>query len=127
VEEALAYLSPLTSHFHGLIEFVGSHANFALIVVFLLALSREVMTKKNPAGSRIRAASRCFESDQKLLSDRCLGFDIPLEPAMSRPIAAKDEPEGTFAQSLCCSGDRDRRRAAARRHLARRDRRRETN
>jgi hypothetical protein len=28
-------------------------------------------------------------------------------------------------QSLCCSGNRDRRRAAARRHLARRDWRRE--
>ena len=48
VEEAPAYPSPLTSPFHGLIEFVGSHANFALIAVFLLALSREVMTEKEP-------------------------------------------------------------------------------
>ena len=68
--------------FHGLIEFVGSHANFALIAVFLLALSREVMTEKEPG------PLRCFESHLKLLSDRCLGFDIKLR--CLRSIAAKD-------------------------------------
>jgi hypothetical protein len=48
VEEALAHPSPLTSPFHGLIKLVGSHANFALTAVFLLALSREVRTKTEP-------------------------------------------------------------------------------
>jgi membrane protein DedA with SNARE-associated domain len=42
MDEALAYLSRLTFHFHGLIEFVGSHPDFALIGVFLLALSEAI-------------------------------------------------------------------------------------
>lgn len=48
-------------------------------------VSREVMSKKNSARSRTRAALRCFESDLKRLSDRCLGFAVPIEAAMSSP------------------------------------------
>jgi len=42
VDEALAHLSPITSQVQGLIDFVGSHPHFALIAVFLLALSEAV-------------------------------------------------------------------------------------
>lgn len=42
MDEALAYLSPITSHVQGLIDVVGSHRHFALIAVFLLALSEAV-------------------------------------------------------------------------------------
>jgi hypothetical protein len=42
VDEALAHLSPVTSQVQGLIDFVGSHPHFALMAVFLLALSEAV-------------------------------------------------------------------------------------
>jgi len=42
VDNALAYLSPITPYFQGLIDFVGSHPHFALIAVFLLALSEAI-------------------------------------------------------------------------------------
>ena len=42
VDEALAHLSPITSQVQGLIDFVGSHPHFALIAIFLLALSEAV-------------------------------------------------------------------------------------
>src|SRR5438105_3058714 len=42
MDEALAYLSPIASHFQGLIEFVGSHPYFAVSAVFLLALSEAI-------------------------------------------------------------------------------------
>jgi len=42
VDEALAHLSPITSQVQGLIDFVGSHPHFALVAVFLLALSEAV-------------------------------------------------------------------------------------
>jgi membrane protein DedA with SNARE-associated domain len=42
VDEALAHLSPVTSQVQGLIDFVGSHPHFALIAIFLLALSEAV-------------------------------------------------------------------------------------
>jgi membrane protein DedA with SNARE-associated domain len=42
VDEALAYLSSVTSQVQGLIDFVGSHPHFALMAVFLLALSEAV-------------------------------------------------------------------------------------
>jgi membrane protein DedA with SNARE-associated domain len=42
MDAALAYLSPIASHFQGLIEFVGSHPHFAVSAVFLLALSEAI-------------------------------------------------------------------------------------
>jgi membrane protein DedA with SNARE-associated domain len=42
VDEALAHLSPVTSQVQGLIDFVGLHPHFALIAIFLLALSEAV-------------------------------------------------------------------------------------
>ena len=42
VDQALAYLSPVTSLVQGLIDFVGAHPHFALMAVFLLALSEAV-------------------------------------------------------------------------------------
>ena len=42
MDEALAHLSPVTSQVQGLIDFVGSHPHFALIAIFLLALSEAV-------------------------------------------------------------------------------------
>src|SRR5262249_4568799 len=39
MDAALAYLSPIASHFQGLIDFVGSHPHFAVGGVFLLALA----------------------------------------------------------------------------------------
>src|SRR2546429_43485 len=42
MDEALAYLSPITSQVQGMIDVVGSHPHFALIAVFLLALSEAV-------------------------------------------------------------------------------------
>jgi membrane protein DedA with SNARE-associated domain len=42
VDEALAHLSPITSQVQGLIDFVGSPPHFALVAVFLLALSEAV-------------------------------------------------------------------------------------
>jgi hypothetical protein len=42
VDQALAYLLPVTSQVQGLIDVVGSHPHFALIAVFLLALSEAV-------------------------------------------------------------------------------------
>ena len=42
MDEALAYLSPIASQVQALIDVVGSHPHFALIAVFLLALSEAV-------------------------------------------------------------------------------------
>ena len=42
MDEALAHLSPVTSQVQGLIDFVGSHPHFAMMAVFLLALSEAV-------------------------------------------------------------------------------------
>src|SRR5258708_6923450 len=42
MDEALAYLSPITSQVQGMIDVVGSHPHFALLAVFLLALSEAV-------------------------------------------------------------------------------------
>jgi membrane protein DedA with SNARE-associated domain len=42
MDAALAYLSPIASHFQGLMEFVGSHPHFAVSAVFLLALSEAI-------------------------------------------------------------------------------------
>jgi len=42
VDEAIAYLLPVTSQVQGLIDIVGTHPHFALIAVFLLALSEAV-------------------------------------------------------------------------------------
>jgi membrane protein DedA with SNARE-associated domain len=42
VDQALAYLLPVTSQVQGLIDVVGSHPHFALIAIFLLALSEAV-------------------------------------------------------------------------------------
>jgi membrane protein DedA with SNARE-associated domain len=42
VDHALAYLLPVTSQVQGLIDVVGSHPHFALIAIFLLALSEAV-------------------------------------------------------------------------------------
>src|SRR5262249_57392331 len=42
MDAALAYLSPIASHFQGLIDFVGSHPHFAVSAVFLLALSEAI-------------------------------------------------------------------------------------
>ena len=42
MDEALAHLWPVTSQVQGLIDFVGSHPHFALIAIFLLALSEAV-------------------------------------------------------------------------------------
>ena len=42
VEEALVHRSAMTSYFHTLIDFVGSHPDFAFIAVFLLALSEAI-------------------------------------------------------------------------------------
>src|SRR5262249_25980376 len=39
MDAALAYLSPIASHFQGLIDFVGSHPHFAVSAVFLLPWS----------------------------------------------------------------------------------------
>jgi hypothetical protein len=44
MDEALAYLSPITSQVQGMIDVVGSHPHFALIAVFLLALARSQAT-----------------------------------------------------------------------------------
>jgi membrane protein DedA with SNARE-associated domain len=42
MDEVLAYVSPITSHFQGVIDFVGSHPHFAVGTVFLLALSEAI-------------------------------------------------------------------------------------
>src|SRR5262245_15867438 len=42
MDAALAYLSPIASHFQGLIDFVGSHPHLAVSAVFLLALSEAI-------------------------------------------------------------------------------------
>jgi membrane protein DedA with SNARE-associated domain len=42
MDAALAHLSPIASHFQGLIDFVGSHPHFAVGAVFLLALSEAI-------------------------------------------------------------------------------------
>jgi membrane protein DedA with SNARE-associated domain len=42
VEEALVRRSAMTSYFHTLIDFVGSHPDFAFVAVFLLALSEAI-------------------------------------------------------------------------------------
>jgi membrane protein DedA with SNARE-associated domain len=42
MDAAFAYLSPIASHFQGLIDFVGSHPHFAAGAVFLLALSEAI-------------------------------------------------------------------------------------
>jgi membrane protein DedA with SNARE-associated domain len=42
MDAALAYVSPIASHFQGLIDFVGSHPHLAVSAVFLLALSEAI-------------------------------------------------------------------------------------
>ena len=42
MDAALAYVSPIATHFQGLIDFVASHPHFAVSAVFLLALSEAI-------------------------------------------------------------------------------------